>query len=141
MNYRLKLEIIFIASLVVVTLILSQMVTLYKTEYIGLDWNPWYVCFLLGICIAFLLFNITVLGIRVVPNLVYSGFAAILLLPSSIFCVQLWVAHLEKLDNGVTPLGWQFQYKWLELLVFGVLLMVGTEVIGKRLSQAKTRTE
>lgn len=43
-------------------------------------------------------------------------------------CFSPLKAILEKADHQVTPLGWQFKYKWLQLEAIGILMVIGIEL-------------
>jgi hypothetical protein len=53
----------------------------------------------------------------------------------SFLIVNAILGYLDHLDNLKSPLGWQFQYRWFELFVYGFLLVVSTEVYGKKLKK------
>ena len=133
---RNKFEIIFISILIIWVVILSQIAPINKAEFFGLvNLNPWYKCSLILIGITFILFNHLVVQLSIVTNLVYSAIVGILLLPISFIVVRLFIRFLEKLDNQVTPIGWQYNLKWFELFIFGLLLVGATEIFGKRLKK------
>jgi len=135
---RIKVEILFILILSIWVVILSQTVPIDKAEFFGLtNPNPWYKWSLIIIYIAFILFNYIVLQLRVFTNLVYTVIVGVICLPTTFIVVRLFIWYLEKIDNQVTPLGWQYNLKWIEPLIFGLFLILATELIGKRFKKRK----
>ncbi len=137
MNYK-RIEIIFFGIVSLISLILSQIIIIYKTEYIGLfglDQNVPFFSIILLVGISFIVFNHLILKISVFKNLIYSlvGITLTYILSKIIFGIV--IGFFVRLDNGKTPLGWEFQYMWSVIPIMTGLLMILTEFYGKRLKK------
>lgn len=133
---RVQCELLFLVGLSILTYVLFSTVTIYKTEFfIFSSWNPTYMWTFIGINILYILFNHFVIEMSFIKNLLYSFVSIVLLFVLSFLIVNAILGYLDHLDNLKSPLGWQFQYRWFELFVYGFLLVVSTEVYGKKLKK------
>ena len=137
MNYK-RIELIFFGIVSLISLILSQFVVIYKTEYIGLfglDQNVPFFSLVLSVGISFLMFNHLILKIPIFKNFVYSlvGITLTYVLAKIIFGII--IGFFVRLDNGKTPLGWEFQYMWSVIPIMTGLLIILTKFYGKKLKK------
>ncbi|MBA6156439.1 hypothetical protein H3Z83_07940 [Tenacibaculum sp. S7007] len=137
MNYK-RIEIIFLGIVSLISLVLSQSVIIYKTEYIGLfglDQNAPFISIVLIVGISFIMFNHLILKISVFKNFFYSlvGITLTYIFAKIIFGII--IGFFVRLDNGKTPLGWEFQYMWSVIPIMTGLLIILTKFYGKRLKK------
>ena len=137
MNYK-RIEIIFLGIVSLISLILSQFVIIYKTEYVGLfglHQNFPFFSIVLLVGISFIVFNHLILKISIFKNFIYSltGITLTYIFAKIIFGIVIGI--FVRLDNGKTPLGWEFQYMWSVIPIMTGLLIILTKFYGKRLKK------
>ena len=129
---RRKIEILFITILLVLNLILFKTTIIYKSNLIE---NPLTYPLFGIVSICFILFNYWILNLKWIQNILYSKPVILTSLILAFVFNRLIISLLLKLDEGITPLGWTFNYTWFTLLIFGLLLVVNTEIIGTGISK------
>ena len=131
---RIRIEIIFLIVLGGILTVLYFNTTVHKLEYIS--GPPGYMIILMAMLLGYFAFNHFVLKQRIRINIIYSVLTYLI---STIISVRIFVLimdYLERMDQQMTPLGWQYNYKWYELLIVGLLLVISTELIGKKLRKS-----
>lgn len=138
MNNKL-IKALFFVIVCLVSMVFSQFVIIYKTEFVGLfgmDHNvPFFtLVFLVGI--SFTWFNHLILKIPIFKNFIYSFIGVLLtyLLAKIIFGIT--IVLFVRLDNEKTPLGWEFQHMWSVIPIMTGLLMILSEFYGERLKKS-----
>ena len=129
---RRKIEILFMAILLAITLILFKTIIIYKNNLIE---HPLTYPLFGIVSISFILFNYWILNFKWVQNIAYSIPIILASLILAFVINGLIISLMLKLDEGRTPLGWTFNYTWFTLLIFGLLLVFSTEVIGMRMNK------
>ena len=132
-----KIELIF---LLVLTVILYCTSFVSPIDKVGFMWPTYHLAYnslLILIVIAFGNFNHFVLRLKLLPNLFYTLGVSLVLWIIAHHINNAFISFLRKLDNPITPLGWEFNYRWLDLLVVALLLVVVTETIGLQLPKRK----
>lgn len=132
---RATIEIIFIISLSIILGILSKEIPIHKVEYIGLDWNLGYKWTLIGIIVLFPVFNYFILKMNYLITIFYSIISGSILFVLAKNLNTFLISYLWRLDNQQTPFGWEFKYRWLDLLFWGLLLVLLSELIGNRINK------
>lgn len=131
-----RIEITFLGIISLISLILSKFVVIYKLEYVGLlggIQNTPFLSIVTFVGICFILFNHFVLKISIFKNIIYSliGIVLAYILARIIFGIIIGV--FIRLDNGKTPIGWEFQYIWSVIPIMTILLIALTKLYTKRL--------
>ena len=131
---RFKLYLAFLTVLTVVVLILVNTTAVYKAYLFE---QVLFLPLLIAIYLALLTFNHLILNMRWYINLLYST-----VLGAVGYVTAFWVSeairyYLLRADQQQTPLGWTFTYTWFSFLIFGVLLMLCSEFLGKRFARIK----
>ncbi len=137
MNRR-RIEIVFFGIICLTSLILSQTIIIYKTEYIGflgLDQNIAFFTSVFLIGLAFPIFNHLVLEITIFKNAVYSVIGVFLAYIFAKIIFGIVIGIFVRYDDGKTPLGWEFQYMWSVIRIMTGLLIMLTEFYGKKLKK------
>lgn len=134
MTYR-KIEFTFLGIITLISLILSQLVVIYKDQYMGLfglDQNFFFFSIVFFVGISFLIFNHLTLNISFVRNFIYSLIALPLTYIIAKILFGIVIGIFVRLDNGKTPLGWEFQYMWSVIPIMTLLLIILTELYRKK---------
>ena len=131
MNRR-KIEIIFIGFLLVVSIVLFKTTIIYKSQLLE---HPFAYPLFGIIAIGFIFFNYRVLHLKLIKNIIYSILTIISTFYLSFIINGLIIFLMIKVDNERTPLGWTFNYTWFSLVIFGLLLVISTELVGIRISK------
>ncbi len=119
---RFKIEGIFILILTVVTAILFNYVPMDKLTYYDMGSTNYVYTGILYLTIACLIaFNYYVLDYPIWLNIVVTVVFTII----SRYAAKWIVGSIVNKLN----IAWPFQYKWLELLVVGVIMILLTELI------------
>lgn len=129
---RRKIEISFGITLLILTLILFKTTTIYKNNLIEHSLS---LPLFSAIIILFILFNYRILKLKWITNLIYSTITVIVSFILSSILYGLILFFMLTLDGGTTPLGWTFNYLWFTAFIFGLLLIVITELIGVRMAK------
>lgn len=111
------------------TWMLMTYVTIYKTEVWLLDVNPYYdatiwVLYFLALVYAHFFVTRNTLLNLIITTLLFKIFLAI-----GFELVASYMHYLEKADKGKTPLGWTFKYRFLDIAIVNVLLLLAFEVV------------
>jgi hypothetical protein len=128
---RWKIEVAFIGLMSTLSLVCFYAVTLYKHEYYGANSNPIFnVCFF-SMLIYVMVFHRLILKYSIIGTFFISLLIFVFSSILSHFLQWYIVSELESIDNQVTPLGWQFKYRWLVLFFMSVITVAATEVVYK----------
>lgn len=127
---RRRIEISFLVTLLILTLILFKNTVVYKSN---LPEHPLTYPLFGIVSIGFVLFNYRILRLPWSRNILYSVPAILVSLILAIIICGAMIAIMLAIDQQRTPLGWTFNYTWFSLLIFGILLVVTTELIGVRM--------
>ncbi|MEL7005997.1 MAG: hypothetical protein AAFN93_25205 [Bacteroidota bacterium] len=130
---RFSAELLFLFFFSGLLWILSREIPIHKVEFMGIDLNPGYKWTAIVIFFLFIVFNQFVLNQKFLINIVYSILVGSFLFLVACLLNYFLIEFMTELDNQVTPLGWQFKYKWLDLLFFAILSIISTEMISKRI--------
>ena len=125
-----KQKIIWI-ELVVVTIwvtILFFAVTIYKTEVYFLDDNPYYEATQTVLLVLAFIYAHFFLTKKFLLNIILTLIVFFIAWIISVGSISYLMSYLMKIDK-ITPLGWTFKYRWLDLLMINVLLLVFFEFV------------
>lgn len=126
---RYRVEFYFLLFLMVITLVLFFQVTMYKTEFYGIDTNPIYNTVYWIVILCLFAFNHFVLVYKIWLNLILTCLIVFISVSSTMWLSSKIIQALVQMDNQVTPYGWHFKYKWFELSLIGIMIVILTELI------------
>jgi len=128
---RQKIELYFILILFAISLLLFFKVTMYKTEYYGLDTNPIF-SFIKWILLGCLfIFNYKIIKYKIWINIIITILISTLSNLTASSLIETIIEKFVEFENQTTPYGWQFKYKWFELLLIGICMVILTEITFK----------
>ena len=130
-----KIKRLFFILICIVSLVMLNTIPIYKTEFFGLDRNTYYDVLILIIIILFFTYNLIILKTKLLKNLLYTTISILISYPVSWFTTSLIIGIFVRLDNQITPLGWQFKYLWFIPIVFTGVLLLTTIYREKKLSK------
>lgn len=126
--HRLRIEAYFLICLTIVVTILFFKGTMYKTQYYGLDRNLTFEAFFWVLPISLFGFYLFVLKYGIIRSILMTFLISFVSIIFTHTCFRHFMNLIEKLDHQRTPLGWQFKYKWLQLELMGIFMVLGTEL-------------
>lgn len=113
------------------TWILMKNVMMYKTAVYFINANPYYdatfwVLYFLTLIYAHFFVTRNILVNLVITSILFQ-------VCSLIGCklVEFYMGYLDYVDKGKTPYGWTFKYRFLDIPVVSVLLLLAFEVVRK----------
>ncbi|CAL2101240.1 conserved membrane protein of unknown function [Tenacibaculum sp. 190130A14a] len=133
---RRTIEILFIIIITLLSIILFRTTVIYKHNLFE---HPFTFPLFGIISIGFLFFNYQVLQLKWIKNILYSMPVIVVSFILSLLINGLIISLMLKLDQGKTALGWTYNYRWFTILIFGILLIISTELIGIRISKKHTK--
>ncbi|RBL93329.1 hypothetical protein [Chitinophaga flava] len=122
------------------TYILMSFVTMHKTEVWLLDTNPYYGTTLWVLYFLSLFYAYFFVTRNIFLNLLITSLLFMVSFFIAFESVEVLMNYLIKMDKGKTPLRWTFKYRFLDIAIINVLLLVLLEVIRKFIP-AKWRTK
>ena len=126
---RYKIEFIFILILIFLSAVLFFNMQMDKLAYYEMDRNVMYDTIVCGMIGYILIYNHFIFKYKIWLNLLFAGIvvktAVIISDPLFRITIQEFVKH----GNNIKPIGWEFNYKWFELLLVGILLVLLTEML------------
>lgn len=121
----ITLNLILVAIL---TWILVSFVKIYKTEVYFIDSNPFYSCTLWILYAAALLYAHFFVTRKIVVNLLITTLLFLVLHFFTVRVVDTFMDYLMAKDQK-TPLGWTFKYRFLDIFILNVFLLLAFEVL------------
>jgi len=88
--------------------------------------------------LVFIIYNYRFLSFGLIKNPIYSSIVIAATIIHAFFINRWLISFMLYLDEGRTPLGWTFNYTWFTLLIFGVLLVVSDELVGKKFQKNRS---
>jgi len=117
------------------TYILFSYITIYKTESWLLDINPYYKATLIVLYASALLYVQFYITPQKMLNLVITTFLFFVTWHFTSLIVDAYVGHLVKLDNQYTPLGWEFKYRFLDMFITNIAMLLLLEIFSRLLPE------
>jgi len=112
------------------TWILVSFITIYKTEVYFIDSNPFYGWTLWVLYLGALLYAHFFVIRNIILNLLVTTLLFLALRFFTIRLVDTFMNYLMVKDQR-TPLGWTFKYRFLDVFILTMLLLVSLEVVQK----------
>ncbi|WP_143011365.1 hypothetical protein [Chitinophaga filiformis] len=110
------------------TWILVSFVQMYKTEVYFIDSNPFYSCTLWILYGAALLYAHFFVTGKIIQNLLITSLLFLILHFFSVRLVDIFMDYLMAKDQK-TPLGWTFKYRFLDIFILDVFLLLALEIV------------
>ena len=110
------------------TWILVSFVQMYKTEVYFIDSNPFYSCTLWLLYAAAILYAHFFVTKKIIQNLLITSLLFLILHFFSVRVVDLFMNYLMAKDQK-TPLGWTYKYRFLDIFILNVFLLLAFEIV------------
>ncbi len=110
------------------TWILVSFVKIYKTEVYFIDWNPFYSRTLWVLYLGALLYAHFFITRKMIFNLLITTVLFLILHFFTVRVVDTAMDYLMSRDQK-TPLGWTFKYRFLDVFVLNIFLLLAFEIV------------
>ena len=101
---------------------------MYKTEVYFIDSNLFYSCTLWILYAAALLYAHFFVAGKIIQNLLITTLLFLILQFFSVRLVNIFMDYLMAKDQK-TPLGWTYKYRFLDIFILNVFLLLAFEIV------------